>query len=132
MAILVKLLSPYMKLLPTPPSATYCTVSGERTVSSNNHVTQALQELVAKACKQPAEFSLHSLEIGSAINLSAGGEPPAILQRQARWHSDAYKVNVMNHGINAGSVFDMLANVGGDRGASQQGLSVIGGRSAWR
>ena len=39
----------------------------------------------------PAEFTLHSLQIGGLTHLSAVGQSGELLQKEGRWKSGAYK-----------------------------------------
>ena len=51
-----------------------------------------IKELVAKSGRNPDEFALHSLVIGGATTLAAGGDiTERVIQREGRWKSDAYK-----------------------------------------
>ena len=74
--------------------------------------TLALREVVAKAGMQPDEYALHSLRIGGATYLSAGGVPSKVLKREGRWSSDAYKTYVRSHdGVLVGSLICWLRRV---------------------
>ena len=53
---------------------------------------RVIKELVAKSGRNPDEFALHSLVIGGATTLAAGGDiTERVIQREGRWKSDAYK-----------------------------------------
>ena len=71
--------------------------------------------MVALAGVRADEYALHSLRIGGATHLSAGGASPEVLQREGRWASDAYKAYVRSHGKDASWVADVMA---------QEGLSI--------
>ena len=58
---------------------------------------------------------MHSLRIGGATHLSAGGASLEVLQREGLWASDAYKAYVRSHGKDASWVADEMA---------QEGLSI--------
>ena len=46
----------------------------------------ALRQVEAKAGDDPSEVGLHSLRIGAATTLAAGGEvSPTVIQREVRW-----------------------------------------------
>ena len=48
----------------------------------------ALRQVAAKAGDDPSEIGLHSLRIGAATTLAAGGEvPQRVIQREGRWKS---------------------------------------------
>ena len=52
---------------------------------------RAIKGLVAKSGRDADELALHSLRIGGATTLAAGGDiPERVMQRQGRWKSDAY------------------------------------------
>lgn len=69
------------------------------------------------------EYALHSLRIGGATHLSAGGAKPEVLQREGRWASDAYKAYVRSHGKDASRVADVKAQEG-ISGGIQPGQSI--------
>ena len=48
------------------------------------HATRALRQVVSVAGVQPEEYALHSLRIGGATHLSAGGVAPDVLKREGR------------------------------------------------
>ena len=70
------------------------------------------------------EYALHSLRIGGATHLSAGGASPETLQREGRWASDAYKAYVRSHGKDASPVANVMVQEGMSNGiqpAEEQG-----------
>ena len=59
---------------------------------------RAIKELVARFGRNPDEFALHSLRIGGATTLAAGGDiSERVIQREGRWKSDAYKAYKRNN-----------------------------------
>ena len=60
--------------------------------------TRALRQVVLVAGVQPEEYAMHSLRIGGATHLSAGGVAPEVLKREGRWASGAYKGYARIHG----------------------------------
>ena len=59
---------------------------------------RAIKEVVAKSGRNPDEFALHSLRIGAATTLAAGGDiAERVIQREGRWRSDAYKMYTRNN-----------------------------------
>ena len=76
---------------------------------TKEQATVALREVVALAGGRADEYALHSLRIGGATHLSAGGASPETLQREGRWASDAYKANVRSHGMDASRVANAMA-----------------------
>ena len=60
------------------------------TVWTYEQALRALREVVAESGQDPAEFALHSLRIGGASRLAAGGGmSERVIQREGRWKSDA-------------------------------------------
>ena len=91
-ALLVELLSVHPNLPSTAPLASY-RQSEHLAVWTYGQALRALREVVAESGQDPAEFALHSLRIGGASRLPAGGEmSERVIQREGRWKSDAYKV----------------------------------------
>ena len=71
---------------------------------------RALREVVEKSGRNPKEYALHSLRIGSASTLAAGGDvSERVIKREGRWKSDAYKVYTRNNADDAGHVSRKLA-----------------------
>ena len=68
--------------------------------------------MVALAGGRAENYALHSLRIGGATHLSAGGASSEVLQREGRWASDAYKAYVRSHGKDAGWVASVMARDG--------------------
>ena len=91
-ALLVELLSVHPDLPSAAPLASY-RQSENVAVWTYGQALRALREVVAESGQDPAEFALHSLRIGGASRLPAGGEmSERVIQREGRWKSDAYKV----------------------------------------
>ena len=71
---------------------------------------RALREIVEKSGRKPEEYALHSLRIGRASMLAAGGDvSERVVQREGRWKSDACKVYTRNNADGAGQVSRKLA-----------------------
>ena len=52
---------------------------------------------MAKSGPNPDELALHSLHIGEATTLAAGGDiSERVIQREGRWKSDAYRAYTRN------------------------------------
>ena len=60
-------------------------------MDSGAQATRALRQVVSVAGVQPEEYALHSLRIGGATHLSAGGAAPEVLKRDGRWASGVYQ-----------------------------------------
>ena len=52
---------------------------------------KVLRQVVSVAGVQAEEYARHSLRIGGATHLSAGGADPEVLKREGRWALGAYK-----------------------------------------
>ena len=88
-ALMLKLLSCFCGLSNHAALSSYG--SGNSVRMKYSRARRAIKELVAKSGRSPDEFSLHSLRIGGATTLAAGGDiPERVMQRQGRWKSDAY------------------------------------------
>ena len=79
---------------------------------TKQQATAALRAVVAFAGARAEYYALHSLRIGGATHLSAGGATPKVLQREGRWASDAYKAYVCRHGEDAGWGASVMAQEG--------------------
>ena len=66
---------------------------------------RALRETVAQSGRNPDEFALHSLRIGGASVLAAGGDvPERVIQRAGRWKSDTQRYTLANNVEDSGQV----------------------------
>ena len=91
-ALLVDLLSVHPNL-PGVALSESCRQAEHVSVRSYGKALRALRDVVAKSGQDPAEFAQHSLRIGGASRLAAGGGmSDRVIQREARWESDAHKV----------------------------------------
>lgn len=91
-ALMVDLLSCYVTVPAEAPLSSYHCSGSEVKVAKYGQALRAFRELVEKAGRNPEELALHSLRIGGAFTLAAGGEvSERAIQRQERWKSDAYK-----------------------------------------
>lgn len=125
-ALMVDLLSRYPALPERAPLASYRSDNGVR-VWGYGQAMRALREIVAQSGRNPDEFALHSLRIGGASVLAAGGDvPERVIQREGRWKSDAYKVYTRNNVEDAGQVSRKLAVAG--KGQRQPGQGTIWGK----
>ena len=70
------------------------------------------------------EYALHSLRMGGATFLSAGGASVDVVRKKGRWKLDAYMGYVRSHGEDAKVVSDMLADADA-RPALQSGQRII-------
>ena len=86
-----------------------------------------MRKVIALAGVRAEEYALHSLRIGGATHLSAGGATPEVLQREGRWTSDAYKTYVRSHGKDASWVASVMAREGSSGGV-QPGQGTEWGR----
>ena len=96
-------------LPPSAPLVAFGCGTGRWSMWTQAHATRALRQVVSVAGVQPEEYALHSLRIGGATHLSAGGAAPELLKREGRWASGAYKGHVRNHGREAQWVSVVMA-----------------------
>ena len=96
-APMVELLSCHPTLPADAPLSSYRS-GREVKVVKYSQALRSFRELVEKAGRNPKKFALHSLRIGGASTLAAGGEvSERVLQREVRWKSDAYKSYAVNN-----------------------------------
>lgn len=100
-------------LFPSLPShatlAAFSLGNGTWSVWSKPKATDALRQVVALAGLPPDEFALHSLRIGGATYLAAGGASPEVLRNEGRWaRKHGLRPYVCNHGMDAEWVSDKL------------------------
>ena len=93
---------------------------------------RAVKEVVAESGRNldefADEFALHSLRIGGATTLAAGGDiSERVIQREGRWRSDAFKAYTRNYTEDARRVSRKLgvASWGKER---QPGEGTVWGR----
>ena len=74
----------------------------------------ALHQVAARAGDEPSDVGLHSLRIGAATTLVAGGDvSQRVMQREGRWKSSkSSKVYTRNNPDDAGIVSRKLAETG--------------------
>ena len=109
-------LSCYLFLPPSAPLVAFRIGHGRWSTWTQQQATAALRSVVALAGVCVEDHVLHSLRIGGATHLSAGGATPEVLQREGRWASDAYKSCVRSHGKDAGWIASVMARDGLDNG----------------
>ena len=81
---MVGMLSRYPALPEHAPLASYRSGNGVR-VWGYGQAMRALREIVAQSGRKPDVFALHSLRIGGASVLAAGGDvPERVIQREGR------------------------------------------------
>ena len=110
--LMLGLMSWYLFLSSSAPLVAYGSGGGRWSMRTKQQATVTLREVVALAGVRADEYALHSLRIGDATHLSAGGASQETLQREGRWASDAYKVYVRSHGKDAGWVANVMAQEG--------------------
>ena len=109
--LMVELLSCYLFLPPSAPLVAFGIDHGRWSLWTQQQTT-ALRSVVALAGGRAEDYAVHSLRIGGATHLSAGGASSEVLQREGRWASDAYKAYVRSHGKDAGWVASVMARDG--------------------
>ena len=116
--LMVELLSCHSTLPDSAPLASY-RCGREVKVMKYNQALQALREIVERTGRNPKEFALHSLRIGGASTLAAGGYvSERVIQREGRWKSDAYKTYTVNNSEDSGMVSRILGDK--DKGVGRQ------------
>ena len=83
--LMAELSSCYLFLPPSAPLVVFGCGSGRWSTWAQAQATRALRQVVSAAGVQLEEYALHSLRIGGATHLSAGGAAPEVLKREGRW-----------------------------------------------
>ena len=87
-ALMVELLSSYYPTLPDSVPLSPYRCANEFRVWGYNEALRSLREVIEKAGYDPSEVAFHSLRIGAATTLAAGGEvSQRVTQREGRWKS---------------------------------------------
>ena len=82
---------------------------------TKNKACDALRQMVALAGLPPQEYALHSLRIGGATDLAAGGASPEVLRKEGRWAGESgFRPYVRSHGRDAMWVSSVLAAGGSE------------------
>ena len=110
--LMLELMSCNLFLPSSAPLVAYGSDDSRWSRWTKQQATVTLREVVALAGVRADEYALHSLRIGGATHLSAGGASPETLQREGRWASDAYKAHVRSHGKDAIRVANLMAQEG--------------------
>ena len=110
--LMLELMSCYLCLPSSAPLVAYGSGGGRWSMWTKQQATVALRDVVALAGVRADEYALHSLRIGGATHVSAGGASPETLQRMGRWASDAYKAYVRSHGKDTSRVANLMAQEG--------------------
>ena len=92
MALMAELMSWHRSLSASGPLFSYNCGKSVR-VLRYDHALQAFRDIVANAGRRPEHFALHSLRIGGATSLAAGGDVSEVaIQREGGWRSDVFKI----------------------------------------
>ena len=95
--LMVELMSCHRSLPASAPLSSYSCGKSVR-VLRYGHALRAFRDLVANAGRRPERFALHSLRIGGATTLAAGGDVPEVaIQREGGWRSDVFKIYTRNN-----------------------------------
>ena len=90
-ALMVELLSCHPTLPDSAPLSSYRS-GRDVQVWKYDQALRAFREIVEQSGRNPKEFALHSLRIGGASTLAAGGDvSDRIIQQEGRWKSEEYK-----------------------------------------
>lgn len=128
-ALMVELLSSFPTLPDSAPLSSY-RYNSEVRVWGYTEALGSLRQVVARAGYNPSEVALHSLRVGVATTLAAGGEvPQRVIQREGRWKSpESSKVYTRNNPEDADIVSRKLAETG-KIGLTQPGQGTVWGRT---
>ena len=89
-------MSSFRNLPDHAPLASYRLDSSVRVVRYGRAL-RAVQEIVAKSCRNPDEIALHSMHIGGAAALAVGRDiSERVAKREGRWRSDTCKTYTRN------------------------------------
>ena len=117
-ALMLALLSCHPTLPDSAPLSSYRSGREEK-VLKHDQALRALREIVERSGREPKDFALHSLRIGGASTLAAGGEvSELVIQREGRWKSDAYKTYTANNSEDSQRVSRVLGDK--DKGVARQ------------
>ena len=83
--LMIKLMTCYLFLPSSAPLVAFGVGNGRWSMWTQHQAMEALRKVVALAGVRAEEYALHSLRIGGATHLSAGGATPAVLQREGQW-----------------------------------------------
>ena len=92
--LMIELMSCYLFLPSSTPLVAFGVGNGRSSMWTQHQATTALRKVVALAGVRAEEYALHSLRVGGATHLPAGGATLEVLQREGRWASDALKTYV--------------------------------------
>ena len=96
-ALMAELMSCHRSLPASAPLSSYNCGKSVR-VLRYDHALRAFRDIVANAERRPEHFALHSLQVGGAITLAAGGDVPEVaIQREGGWRSDVFKIHTRNN-----------------------------------
>lgn len=112
-AVLVELMACHLALPEDAPLCSFrCRRSKTIKVWGYSKALSALRQIVEKAGGDPKQVGLHSLRIGAATTLAAGGDvPDRIIQREGRWKegSGTFKIYTRNNMVDVDMVSRKLA-----------------------
>ena len=87
---MIELLSCYMFLPSHAPLVAFGIGSGRWAMWTKSQAEKALRQVVALAGWQLTDYALHSLRIGGATFLAAGGASPEVFRREGLWAGNGY------------------------------------------
>ena len=107
--LMIELLSCFRSLPSNAPSVAFGVDGGSWAMWTKHHAESALRQVVSFAGLQPSEYALHSLRIGGATHLAAGGASPEDLRREGRWAGlTGYRPYVRSHRRDAQRISGVL------------------------
>lgn len=117
-ALMVELLSCHPTLSDSAPLSSYRSGQGVQ-VWKYDQALRAFREIVEMSGRDPKKFALHSLRIGGASTLAAGGDvSDRVVQEEGRWRSEEYKTYTVYNVDDARRVSRKLSDK--DKGVKRQ------------
>ena len=101
-------------ILPESAPLSSCTCGSVVRVWRYGQALRALREVVVQSGGEPGDLALHSLRIGVATKVAAGGDvPDRVIQREGRWARDSntFKTHTKESNVDARTVSKKLAQV---------------------
>ena len=112
-ALMVELMASGITLPEGAPLSPYTCGSVVR-VWRHGQALRALREVVVQSGGEPSAFALHSLRIGAATKLAAGGDvQDRVIQREGRWARDSntFEIYTKRNTVDFRRVSEKLAKV---------------------
>ena len=119
--LMVELMASGITLPESAPLSSY-TCGNVVRVWQYGQALRVLREVVVQSRGEPSDFALHSLRVGAATKLEAGGDVPnRVIQREGRWARDSntFKIYTKGKTVDSRRVSKKLLNSTGRQGSSK-------------